>query len=42
MILDLDIKRLTLEEAKKIYFCDYWLERKFEKIPDEKYRNSVV
>lgn len=29
---NLDIKNLTLEEAKKIYFCDYWLKGKFEQI----------
>ena len=32
---NLDIKNLTLEEAKKIYFCDYWLKGKFEQIADE-------
>ncbi|MBQ3565328.1 MAG: peptidoglycan-binding protein [Alphaproteobacteria bacterium] len=32
---NLDIKHLTLEEAKKIYFCDYWLKGKFEQISDK-------
>ncbi|MBQ3565150.1 MAG: peptidoglycan-binding protein [Alphaproteobacteria bacterium] len=32
---NLDIKHLTLEQARKIYFCDYWLKRKFEQISDE-------
>ena len=32
---NLDIKNLTLEEAKKIYFCDYWLMGKFEQSSDE-------
>lgn len=31
----LNIKALTFEEAKKIYFCDYWMKGKFEQIPDE-------
>ena len=32
---NLDIKHLTLEQARKIYFCDYWLKGKFEQITDE-------
>lgn len=32
---NLDIKNLTLGEAKKIYFCDYWLMGKFEQISDD-------
>ena len=32
---NLDIKNLNLEEAKKIYFCDYWLKGKFEQSSDE-------
>ena len=31
----LDIKNLTLEQAKKIYLCDYWLKGKFEQISDD-------
>lgn len=31
----LNIKALTLDAAKKIYFCDYWMKGKFEQIPDE-------
>lgn len=32
---NLDIKNLNFEEAKKIYFCDYWLKGKFEQSSDE-------
>ena len=32
---NLDIKHLTLEQARKIYFCDYWLKGKFEQISDD-------
>ena len=32
---NLDIKNLTLEEAQKIYFCNYWLMGKFEQSSDE-------
>ena len=32
---NLDIKHLPLEQAKKIYFCDYWLKGKFEQISDD-------
>ena len=31
----LNIKHLTLDEAKKIYYCDYWLKGKFEQIDDK-------
>jgi lysozyme family protein len=31
----LNIKDLTLENAKKIYFCDYWYKGRFEEIEDE-------
>ena len=31
----LNIKTLTVEEAKKIYYCDYWLRGKIDKIKDE-------
>lgn len=31
----LNIKDLSMDEAKKIYFSDYWMKGKFEKIPDE-------
>lgn len=31
---DLDIKKLTLKDAKKIYFCDYWHKGRFEEIDD--------
>lgn len=31
-----NIKNLTIEDAKKIYYCDYWLKGKIEQIPDEK------
>ena len=31
----LNIKALTVEEAKKIYYCDYWLKGKIDKINDE-------
>ena len=37
----LNIKALSLEEAKKIYYCDYWLRGKFEQIPDEKVATQV-
>ena len=32
---NLDIKHLTLEQARKIYFCNYWLKGKFEQISDD-------
>jgi lysozyme family protein len=32
---NLDIKKLTLEQAKQIYFCDFWLKAKCEEINDE-------
>lgn len=31
---NLNIKELTLEEAKKIYHCDFWKRGKFEDVPD--------
>ncbi|MDR3179407.1 MAG: hypothetical protein LBT70_00720 [Holosporaceae bacterium] len=31
----LDIKNLTRDQAKKIYFCDFWLKAKCEDIVDE-------
>lgn len=31
----LNIKALTLAEAKKTYYCDYWLKGKFEEISDD-------
>lgn len=32
----LDIKKLTEKDAKKIYYCDFWIKGPFEKIEDEK------
>jgi lysozyme family protein len=32
---NLDIKNLTLEQAKEIYFRDFWLKGKYEQINDE-------
>ena len=32
---NLDIRQLSLKDAEKIYFCDYWLKGNFEQIPDE-------
>jgi lysozyme family protein len=31
----LDIKNLTRDQARKIYFCDFWLKAKCEQIEDE-------
>ena len=31
----LNIKALTLADAKKIYYCDFWLKGKIEQIPDK-------
>lgn len=31
---NLDIKHLTLKDAKKIYFCDFWHKGRFEEIDD--------
>lgn len=31
----LNIKQLTLEEAKKIYYRDFWKKEKFEDVPDK-------
>jgi lysozyme family protein len=32
---NLDIKNLTPEQAKQIYFCDFWQKGKYEQIEDE-------
>ena len=32
---NLNIRQLSLKDAEKIYFCDYWLKGKFDQIPDE-------
>ena len=32
---NLNIRQLSLKDAEKIYFCDYWQKGKFEQIPDE-------
>lgn len=32
----LNIKALSIDEARKIYYCDYWLKGKYDKIDDEK------
>ena len=32
---NLNVRQLSLKDAEKIYFCDYWLKGKFEQIPDE-------
>ena len=32
---DIDIKNLTKEEAKQIYYKDYWKKNKCDKIPDK-------
>ncbi len=37
----LNIKDLTLENAKKIYFCDYWHKGRFEEIPDDAVATQV-
>ena len=37
----LNIKALSLESAKRIYYCDYWLKGKFEQISDEKVATQV-
>lgn len=43
---NLNIKKLTLEDAKKIYYCDYWNKGKCEQIQDEsiatKYFDFIV
>jgi lysozyme family protein len=31
----MDIKNLTIEQAKKIYYTDYWLLSKCDQLPDE-------
>jgi lysozyme family protein len=31
----LDIKNLTRDQARQIYFCDFWLKGKYEQIKDE-------
>ena len=37
----LNIKALSLDEAKKIYYCDYWLKGKFEQISDKNVATQV-
>ncbi|MBO7453814.1 MAG: peptidoglycan-binding protein [Alphaproteobacteria bacterium] len=37
----LNIKDLTLEDAKKIYYRDFWQKGKFEEIDDEKVATQV-
>ena len=37
----LDIKHLSLQDAKKIYFCDYWHKKGFEEIPDDAVATQV-
>lgn len=37
----LNIRALSVDEAKKIYYCDYWLKGKFEQIPDENVATQV-
>lgn len=32
---NVNIKNLTLEDAKKIYYCEYWIKGKCDDIPDE-------
>jgi lysozyme family protein len=32
---NLDIKNLTRDQARKIYFCDFWLKGKYDDIIDE-------
>lgn len=32
---NLNIRQLSLKDAQKIYFCDYWLKGKFEQISDD-------
>lgn len=31
----LDIKNLTLDQARQIYYCDFWIKGKYEEIIDE-------
>ena len=38
---NLDIKHLTLKDAKKIYFCDFWHKGRFEEIKDEAVATQV-
>ena len=37
----MNIKALSLDEAKKIYYCDYWLKGKFEQISDKNVATQV-
>ncbi len=37
----LNIRALSVDEAKKIYYCDYWLKGKFEQIPDKNIATQV-
>lgn len=37
----LDIKHLSLQDAKKIYFCDYWHKKGFEEIPNDAVATQV-
>lgn len=32
---NLDIKNLTLDQARQIYYCDFWIKGKYEQIIDE-------
>jgi len=38
---NLDIKHLSLKDAKKIYFCDFWYKGRFEEIADEAIATQV-
>lgn len=38
---NLDIKHLTLKDAKKIYFCDFWHKGRFEEIEDDTVATQV-
>ena len=38
---NLDIKHLTLKDAKKIYFCDFWHKGRFEEIEDDAVATQV-
>lgn len=38
---NLDIKHLSLKDAKKIYLCDYWHKGRFEEIPDDAVATQV-
>lgn len=32
---NLDIKNLTMDQARQIYYCDFWIKGKYEQIIDE-------